>query len=223
MSVTVLVGGGRDEARVRDVLVPFVAAVDGGEVVCVVADEGDGVDLDRWSGVLSDAASVRHVVVSQGRPLDADDLAGAAGVFVAGGLTPLYADLVVGARSAIGDLPYAGFSAGSAIAADRAVVGGWRIGDLQVCSDDAGEDLDEVVPVPGLGRVPFAVDVHAAQWGTVTRALHAVRVGLVDEAWAVDEHTALVLDGGVPSVVGVGAAHHLVRDGDGVRVRSVLA
>lgn len=223
MSVTVLVGGGRDEAKVRDALVPFVKASADGEVVCVVADEGDGVDLDRWSGVLSDAAAVRHVVVAEGRPLTASDLDGAAGVFVAGGLTPLYATLVVPAKDAIGDLPFAGFSAGAAIAAQRAVVGGWRIGDLEVGSEDAGEDLDQVTVVDGLGRVPFAVDVHAAQWGTVTRALHAVRAGLVAEAWAVDEHTSLVLDGGEPRVHGAGAAHHLRRDGDDVIVRSTVA
>ena len=221
--MTVLVGGGREEAKVRDALVPFVKAAAGGEVVCVVADEGDGADLERWSGVLSDAATVRHVVVSAGRPLAAADVAGAAGVFVAGGLTPLYADLVVPAKDAITDLPFAGFSAGAAIAAERAVVGGWRIGDLEVCSEDAAEDLDELTVVDGLRRVGFAVDVHAAQWGTVTRALHAVRAGLVPEAWAVDEHTGLVLDGGEPWVTGSGAAHHLRREGDDVVVRSTVA
>jgi cyanophycinase len=223
MSLTVLVGGGRDEAKVQGALVPFVQALGGGEVACVVADEGDGVDLDRWSGVLGDAASVRHLVVKDGRPLEAADLDGAAGVFVAGGLTPLYATLVVPARAALAPLPYAGFSAGSAIASERAVVGGWRLGDLEVGSEDASEDLDQLTVVEGLDRVPFAVDVHAAQWGTVTRSLHAVRVGMVAEAWAVDEHTALVVEDGRTRVVGSGAAHHLRADGDDVVVRSVVA
>lgn len=222
MALTVLVGGGRDEAGVRRALAPFVQALDGGDVVCVVADEGDGVDRDRWSGVLADAGTVRHVVVTEGRPLVATDVAGAAGVFVAGGLTPLYARLVVPAREALAGLPFAGFSAGAAIASDRAVVGGWRVGDLEVCAEEAGEDLDEVTVVDGLGRVGFAVDVHAAQWGTVTRSLHAVRLGLVTEAWAVDEHTALVVDEGRVSVVGAGAAHHLRPAGDDVVVRSVV-
>jgi len=221
MSVTVLVGGGRDEVEVRAALVPFVKALEGGEAVSVVADEGDGVDLDRWAGVLSDAASVRHVVVTEGRPLAADDLDGAAGVFVAGGLTPLYARLVVPARDALAGLPYAGFSAGAAIAAERAIVGGWRVGDLEVCSEDAGEDLDELTVVDGLGRTTSAVDVHAAQWGTVTRALHAVRLGLVPQAWAIDEHTAVVLDAGEARVVGAGAAHRLTPAGGRVLVESV--
>jgi cyanophycinase len=223
MSVTVLVGGGRDEQKVRDALVPFVQALQGGEVVCVVVNDGDGVDLDRWSGVLSDASSVRHVVLAEGRPLRAEDLAGAAGVFVAGGLTPLYAALVVGAKDALDALPFAGFSAGAAIAAERAIVGGWLLDELEVCSEDASEDLGPVTVVDGLGRVGFAVDVHAAQWGTVTRALHAVREGLAPEAWAVDEHTALVLDGAEPWVTGAGAAFHVRRQGDDVAVRIVVA
>ena len=220
MTVTVLVGGGRDEARAREALRPFVEAVDGGEVACVVADEGDGIDADRWRGLLAEAGSVRPVVVSEGRPLTAQDLDGAAGVFVAGGLTPLYADLVVPARDALAGLPYAGFSAGAAIAATRAIVGGWLLGGVEVCSEDASEDLEELTVVDGLGRVPFAVDVHAAQWGTVSRALHAVRSGLVDEAWTVDEHTALVVEAGRdPRVVGSGTALRLTRTDEGVVVR----
>lgn len=221
--MTVLVGGGRDAALVREVLRPFVAALDGGEAACVIADEGDGVDLERWTGVLADCSGVRPVVVSEGRPLTPADIADCAGVFVAGGLTPLYATLVVPAREAMADLPYAGLSAGAAIASARAIVGGWRVGELQVCSEDAGEDLDELAVVDGLGRVPYAVDVHAAQWGTVTRALQAVRLGRVEEAWAIDEHTALVLDGAEQRVLGTGAAHHLTRSGDGVLVRSTTA
>jgi cyanophycinase len=45
----------------------------------------------------------------------------------------------------------------------------------------------------GLGLVPFAVDVHAAQAGTLGRAVAAVVHGMVDRAVAVDENTALVL------------------------------
>ncbi|HWI42393.1 MAG TPA: hypothetical protein VNS81_02160 [Nocardioides sp.] len=216
MTLTVLVGGGRDEALVRKALAPFIEAVAGGEVVCVVADEGDGVDLDRWRGVLRDAASVRPVVVQEGRPLAAVDLAGAAGVFVAGGLTPLYAELVVPAAQAMAGLPYAGFSAGSAIAAERAIVGGWRLEELEVCSEDASEDLDQLTVVDGLGRVPFAVDVHAAQWGTASRAIHAVKAGLVPEAWPVDEHTALVVaDGAEPQVIGAGCALRITPTAEG--------
>ncbi|WP_408897765.1 hypothetical protein ACJ5H2_01335 [Nocardioides sp. R1-1] len=205
-TLSVLVGGGRDEAQVRRLLAPFVAALDGGEVACVVVDDGAGVDLDRWRGLLADAATVRPVVLEAGRPLTADDLAGSAGVFVAGGLTPLYAELVVPARTALAALPYAGFSAGAAIAAERAIVGGWLLEGRPVAPEDAAEDLGDLQVVPGLGRVPFAVDVHAAQWGTLPRAVAAVRSGLVPEARAVDEHTALVVRDGAVAVVGAGSA-----------------
>lgn len=214
MTLSVLVGGGRDEAQVRALLAPFVAELAGGEAACVVVDDGEGVDLDRWHGLLADAPAVRTVVLAEGRPLTAGDVAGAAGVFVAGGLTPLYAELVVPARDALAALPYAGFSAGAAIAAEHAVVGGWLLDGRPVAPEDAGEDLDQVTVVPGLGRVAFAVDVHAAQWGTLPRAVAAVRAGLVAEARAIDEHTAVVVrDGGV-EVVGAGAAL-LVRPAEG--------
>jgi cyanophycinase len=101
------------------------------------------------------------------------------------------------------------------VAAEHAVVGGWRTAAGQaVCPEDAGEDLDAVTVRPGLGLVPFAVDVHAAQWGTLGRLVHAVHEGLVPEGWALDEG-ALLLDG---EVHGTGAAWHVTGDG---RVRRV--
>lgn len=218
--VTVLVGGGRDQQQVRRLLAPFVDAVAGGEVACVVVDDGEGVDLDRWHGLLADAAAVRDVVLAEGRPLRAEDLDGASGVFVAGGLTPLYADLVVPQRDLLAGLPYAGFSAGAAIAPDRALVGGWRLAGRAVCPEDAAEDLDEVTVVPGLGRVPFAVDVHAAQWGTAARAIAAVAAGLVPEMRAVDEHTAVVVAGGDVRVTGVGRALRVTPADAGVLVQA---
>lgn len=219
MTVTVLVGGGRDQARVRALLEPFVAASAGGEVACVVVDDGEGVDLDRWHGVLGDAGAIRDVVLDQGRPLRAEDLDGAASVFVAGGLTPLYAELVVPQAAALSALPYAGFSAGAAIASERALVGGWLLDGREVCSEDASEDLGELTVVDGLGRVSFSIDVHAAQWGTTTRAIAAVAAGLLDEVRAVDEHTAVVVVNGELHVTGAGQALLVSPGTDGVLVR----
>ncbi|XBB65995.1 hypothetical protein ABFU82_18005 [Nocardioides sp. WV_118_6] len=218
MTLEVLIGGGRDEAQVRNLLAPFIDETGSGEVVAVVVDDGEGVDLDRWRGVLAGAASVRCVVLSAGRPLAEADVAGAAGVFVAGGLTPLYAELVTPARAALATVPYAGFSAGAAIAAERSLVGGWLVDGRPVCPDDASEDLDEVTVVPGLGRVGFAADVHAAQWGTTSRALHAVAAGRVDAACAIDEHTAVVVRDGTARVTGAGFARWI--DAGGVRVEA---
>ena len=187
--------------------------------MCLAADEGDGVDEERWAGGLRSAGAgdVSVVALAEGRPVRADDVAGAAGVYVCGGLTPLYAELLAGGGAGWlpDDIPYAGFSAGAAIAARSAIVGGWRLGELAVSSDDASEDLDQVEPVPGLGLVPFAVDVHASQWGTLTRLVHAVAAGVVDEGWAIDESTCVLPgDGGAVAVHGLGSAYHVTRGGD---------
>lgn len=217
MPATTLIGGGRDAARVAPLLRPFLDRCAGGPVACVVADEGEGIDEDRWRGLLA-GADVRLVVVAEDRPLAVADVDGCTGTFVAGGWTPLYARLVVPAAAALASLPYAGFSAGAALAADHAIVGGHRDGVLALCPPDAGEELEELTIVPGLGRVPFAVDVHAAQWGTLGRAIHAVRTARAPEAWALDEDTAIDLDGPAPRVLGDGAAHHVTPDGAGVMV-----
>ena len=61
----------------------------------------------------------------------------------------------------------------------------------------------------------FAVDVHATQWGTLTRLVHAVGAGLVDEGWAIDEGTVLVLDDGAVRVEGLGSGYRVApREGE---------
>ena len=101
------------------------------------------------------------------------------------------------------------------MAATRAIVGGWRLGGRDVCAEEAGEDLDELAVRDGLGLVPFAVDVHATQWGTLTRLLHAVGAGLVAEGWAIDEGTVLVVDDGAVRVAGLGSAYRVApREGE---------
>jgi len=209
-----LIGGGREAEQVLPTHRPFVAACGPGPVAVLVADEGDGVDEERWRGTLTAAGAreVRVVALTRGRP--PEDVAGAGGVYVAAGPTPLYAELLDGWRPPTG-VPYAGFSAGAAIAARRALVGGWRSADGRaVCPPEAGEDLDAVTVVDGLGLVSYAVDVHAAQWGTLGRLVHAVTAGLAPEGWALDEGALLV--GG--EVHGPGAAWHVAGDG---RVRRV--
>jgi len=120
------------------------------------------------------------------------------GIVVGGGPTPEYLAGLLGSAAAIraaaaAGVPYLGFSAGAMIAPQRALVGGYRIRGIEVCSVECSEGLDELDVRDGLGLVPFAVDVHAAQAGTLSRAVGAVAEGLVDRAVAVDENTALVL------------------------------
>jgi cyanophycinase len=219
-----LIGGGRDPDGVAASHRPFVDAVGGGPIVCLAVDEGEGVDEQRWIGGLRSAGAgeVSVVALAEDRAVRAEDVAGAAGIYVCGGLTPLYADVLAGPTVGAwlpDDVPYAGFSAGAAVAAGSAIVGGWRLGELAVCSDDAGEDLDQVEPRPGLGLVPFAVDVHASQWGTLTRLIHVVAAGLVDEGWAIDEHTCLAPgEDADPTVEGLGSAYHVTRVGGGGNV-----
>lgn len=83
-------------------------------------------------------------------------------------------------RLADGGRPYAGSSAGGAVAAETALVGGWRSDGVAVCPEDAAEDLDDVTVTAGLGLVPWLVDVHCALWvpdGSAGGALTTVRSG----------------------------------------------
>jgi cyanophycinase len=210
-----LIGGGREPDGVAASHAPFAAVVPG-TVLCVVLDvPDDPADVDRWTGGLASAGArdVRPLVVSAARPALPEDLSGATGVYVAGGWTPGYQEALCsnGFADALraADLPYAGYSAGAAIAAGSALVGGWRLAGVQVCDEDAGEDLDELEVRPGLGLVPFAVDVHATQWGTLTRLAHAVAGGLVASGVAVDEHTCVEARGAELRVHGWGSAYRV--------------
>ena len=226
MAPVFLIGGGRDEDAVRASHAPFVRAAGGGPIVALVLDGGEDTDPARWTGALAlaGASEASAVVVSPARPPHAADLAGAAGVFVAGGWTPGYQEALVAAGTGWlpAGVPYAGFSAGAAIAGREAIVGGWRVNGIAVCPEDAGEDLDELQPRPGLALVEFAVDVHAAQWGTLGRLVRAVSAGLVESGWAIDEGTVLVAGDGAPRVEGLGSAWRVERDASGRTTVAVL-
>ena len=86
-----------------------------------------------------------------------------------------------------------------------------------VMGSDFGEEDERPAHRVELG--PFAIDVHAAQWGTLPRAVAAVAAGLVPEARAVDEHTAVVVHDGEVAVHGTGQALAVTPSGDGVLVR----
>jgi len=113
------------------------------------------------------------------------------------------------------------------IAPERGIIGGWKLrrgaDDLVVCSEDVGEDEEHLDVRPGLGLVPFAVDVHASQWGTPTRLLHAVRAGLVREGWAIDEETLVEVSAGTIAVHGLGGAYRVRGSVDSLRVAIFLA
>jgi cyanophycinase len=151
----------------------------------------------------------RVAVVAHGDPVPAAVLEDVDGVLVGGGLTPAYLDALLPLAPRLRDLvaagrPYAGFSAGAAIAARRALLGGWRQDGVPVVDQEVAEDLDGLTVRDGLGLTDLTVDVHAAQWGTVARLIAAVGAGLVPSGAAIDEDTALVLRSGRPAVEGAG-------------------
>ena len=218
-----LIGGGWEPTFAAAVYGPFLqeaalVAARGGRpgkpiIACVVLDEGDGREqFTRWASVLREVANCEPVPVlmSAGAPLDVSELGNADGLLVCGGLTPGYAaSMASGAAEVLdwlllGDRPYAGFSAGAAIASESALVGGWQSGGVPICPDDAAEDLDEITVQPGLGLVPLTVDVHCAQWGTLPRLIEAVRLRLGLSGVGIDENTALIVGPDGAAVVGRG-------------------
>ena len=158
--------------------------------------------------------------VAEGSAIDAAVLEGVDGLFVGGGPTPEYHASLAPAYPRIrelvrGGLPYAGFSAGAAIAASTAIVGGWLIDGVPVCPEESNEELGPVTVVEGLGLVDGAVDVHAAQWGNLSRLVAAVETGLVPGGLALDECTTLLPDG---DVAGAGRLWRVAREGGRVLV-----
>ena len=232
-----LIGGGWVEAAFPQTYGPFARAVTargGTTIACILLDEED---RDAYFARSADAlAAVGFpgafpVFVSPDRPLQEADVAGAGGILVGGGLTPDYYDAIVPAAAtwlaALVEqgMPYAGFSAGAMIAPAQGIIGGWKLRqgetDLTICSEDVSEDREYLDVRPGIGLVPFAVDVHASQYGTPTRLLHAVRSGAVGSGWAIDEDTMIEVAAGTVTVSGHGSAYRVVPDGDGLRVEIV--
>ena len=147
--------------------------------------------------------------VAEGETFDSSVLDDIDALVIGGGLTPAYLDAVTPIideiRLLVGDgLPYLGFSAGAAIASEYAILGGWMLDGVPVCPEDAGEDLEEITVAPGLGLVDVSVEVHAAQWGTLARAVAATEAGLVESVVAIDEFTVLVVGDDAFSVAGRG-------------------
>ncbi|MEU6771091.1 hypothetical protein [Streptomyces sp. NPDC046759] len=144
---TFLIGGGWDTAEVYE---PFVRAVGGGRRIgCLIVDEGDGTTLfERYAEVLRKAgpdSTPVPLLVPLGSRFEPDDaLDGVDGLLVCGGLTPAYQEALAGCLERLPALltrrgmPYAGFSAGAAVAARRAVVGGWLAGGGRCARKRAG-------------------------------------------------------------------------------------
>ncbi len=231
-----LIGGGWTEGAFEFTYGPFVRAArrdTGLKIALIIAleDEDDRVETEaRLRGpfeqlsVGSDEISV--ICVSANQPLTKDMLAASnpTGVFVCGGSTPLYQEALCLDRGwldyvAAEKLPYGGFSAGSSIAAERAVVGGWKlpVGETEVpiIDEEVGEDLDLLAVRDGLGFLPVSIDVHCGQWGTITRLIHAVDSGMIETGLGIDEDTMVSVEGGVVSVCGFGQVYRITKTSAG--------
>lgn len=233
-----LVGGGRADDYAGDVYEAFIAeaavraAAVGREVprigvVIVGDDESRG---QFWRDQLVRAAVCEPIInsLAEGESLPPAALTDIDALLIAGGHTPSYLEAVAAVtgeiRLLVADgLPYLGYSAGAMIAADRAIIGGYQIGGVDVCPEETGEDLDEVTIVEGLGLVDLAIDVHTAQWGTLSRLVAATEAGLVDGGVAIDEFTVLIVGEGDLRVEGSGSVWKVTPDDNGVLVGTLGA
>ena len=198
--------------------------------VLLVREDGADSRISSWSEQLKRVGDCEPVVteIAEGELFASAALTGIDALLVGGGHAPSYLDAVTPLIDEIrllvaDDLPYLGFSAGAMIAADAAVIGGWRIGDVAVCAEEAGEDLDQVTVAEGLGLVDLAIDVHAVQWGTLSRLIAASEADLVDGGIAIDEFTVLIVGGEQIRVVGAGSVWQIAQSDDGVLVSTLGA
>lgn len=236
-----LVGGGRSDDYDGEVYRVFLeeaarrASSSGREVarigVLLVGGGDDAAEYARsYSEQLLRAAPCEPQVswVDEGESFASSVLNGIDGLLIGGGHTPSYLAAVEPLIDEIrllvsDDLPYLGFSAGAMIASDTAIIGGWMVGDVPVSPEDTGEDLDEVTIANGLGLVDLAIDVHAAQWGTLSRLIAATEAGLVDGGVAIDEFTVLIVGDGELRVEGTGSVWKVTTDPNGVLVGTLGA
>lgn len=222
----VLVGGGPDTTRSGHCIAPFIEACTNRKASRVgLFLAGDSASAEHYaSDYLRQLDGVDGVIEIV--PLDegAGDITRFDALVIGGGPTPLYYDALVSVMTTVRDMvmtgtPYLGCSAGAVIASERAIIGGYRSAGIEVCSAEWSEGLDEVTVRPGIGIVPWSVEVHAAQAGTLGRVLGAAAADTVTSAVALDEDTAVHVDaGGNPHVLGSGRAWWISHDDGSARV-----
>ena len=222
--------GGGDHAESRpSTFGRFVQALQTGPLALIVAEAAEddrAASFQDYSAIFQavglEADRISPLFVTPAQPLMRAALAALrpGGVFVCGGATPFYhqslcADLGWVSHLSEAQIPYGGTSAGAAIAAQEAILGGWqarRAGQSRaMLFQGASEGLDQLTVQPGLGLAPFAVDVHASQWGTLLRLVHAVELGAVRVGWALDEDTLLEIAGQSLRLHGRGHAYHVTK------------
>lgn len=171
---------------------------------------GDADSAERYA---PDYCSVLGVDATPCAVLPLDDELGAledfTAIVVGGGHAPTYHHALFARAAEIrelvaGGVAYVGFSAGAMIAGDVAILGGHQVNGSSVCPEEWSEGLGEVTLAPGLGLVPFVIDVHAAQAGTLGRAHYVAERNPGWQVVALDENTALRVHGSSQQALGTG-------------------
>ncbi|HWT32278.1 MAG TPA: peptidase S51 [Microbacterium sp.] len=237
MSVHLVGGGWQDEpdgvayaSFVREATARATAS--GREIpriaVIAVRDEDAAEHADRLVAAMRVAGDLEPVVTAVGETgtVPAGAFADVDAIVIGGGTTPAYRDVLEPHFDVIRDLvgagiPYLGFSAGSVIAASAALVGGWRIGGVEVAGEDINEGLDEVTVRGGIGLVDVSVDVHVAQWGALSRIVAAAEAGLIDAGIGIDENTVLIAGSGPLQVAGTGSVWRVTTSERGIAVSTI--
>ncbi len=203
------------------------------KILIIIADENDHQKNETINAYLKvfrtfgvDDHQIESIFLTPASVFDIDSLdrIKPTGVFVGGGLTPLYQEKLCSDRGWIQylkdyDIPYAGFSAGSAIASTNAIVGGWQItiGEktFSILDSDLAENLDFIEIRPGLGLTEHSIDAHASQWGTISRVLHSVDQNRISSGWAIDESTMMQITNNEINVYGLGQVYFIEKEGKG--------
>ena len=230
-----LLGGGADAAQYASVYGPFWAEANARAVaagreepriaVITVGFAQNDLHGDELAAALATAGPVQALRSSLARDELAGNLAVADvdGIVIGGGHTPDYLAALLPIagelrRQVSAGVPYLGFSAGAMIAAERALVGGWQIGGVEVSPESSAEGLDEVTVQNGIGLLDVTVEVHAAQRGNLARLIAATEAGLVEGGLAIDENSALVVGEGALAVVGSGSVWRVSQAEGGILV-----
>lgn len=230
-----LVGGGWEPDNDAAVYGSFLAeaterAIASGRlaphIAIVVVRDGDGAEhAAKLSAALANAGLFEPVITAlmPGGKAAPAAVSEVDGIVIGGGLTPAYLSTITPImgeirRQVAAGIPYLGFSAGAMIAAERALIGGWRIGGVEVSPMEGSEGIDEVTFASGIGLLDVTVEVHAAQWGNLSRLIAATEAGITEGGLAIDESTALVVGEGALSVVGSGSVWRVSQADGGVLV-----
>lgn len=231
-----LVGGGGDPTHVAEVFGTFLsevtvqAAQSGRDepIVAIITVGPNDAHAEELAASLGDTVQTRRAVLAPGDTAALAAVFAVDGILIGGGVTPDYLAALLPIAGEIRrqvsvGVPYLGFSAGAMIAAERALIGGWRIGGVEVTPEHVSEGLDEITLAQGIGLLDVTVDVHAAQSGSLSRLIAATEAGLIDGGLAIDEDTVLVVGEGALGVHGGGSVWRVSQADGGVLVSTIGA